>query len=385
MSDQKELLNDTPEVKEEEVQESLPETQEAEVSPEEGGETEAEEAAADVSESEEEADVSDASESQEESEDIDAQIASLKKHDAAVLLIKKAKNTVKDAETQMDACKLLLSDDLKEYEAAKASLKAGGLEGSEALLESLGFNGEEEDISSVEEDGALFEAKEEVGPLYISDVSSGKFTGFILALIFGAATLAGVVFAMTKKLGITLDMNKMPSKETCDSILSGVGSLIGKPDPMIGGAMVGVVVLLVMWIVYAIRVSSRAGSNLEFAKEQLQKAEEHAAVKGTCKEEMDKVDAHIKDAIAVMKTYEVLLNEQEAKLKRILYLEKGDSESPEYHQKSRREMEESFDLIESIKTFINTPMSEEGKLSGKSTLFLYRAKNRLEKAIERLY
>jgi hypothetical protein len=156
-------------------------------------------------------------------------------------------------------------------------------------------------------------------------------------------------------------------------------------DPMVGGAMLDVVVLLVMWIVYAIRVSVRASSNLEFAKEQLKQAEEYASLKGTCKDEMDKVDAHIKDAIEVMKTYEVIFNEQKGKLRRIQHIEQSGQESPEYHEKSLKEMEDTYDLIKAIKDFLNMPMSEEGKLSGKSTLFLYRAKNRLEKMIEKLY
>jgi hypothetical protein len=100
---------------------------------------------------------------------------------------------------------------------------------------------------------------------------------------------------------------------------------------------------------------------------------------------MDKVDAHINEAIKVLKTYEVVLTEQNGKLKRIIHIE-GVKELPsEYHEKSLKEMEDTYDLIKAMKDFLNTPMSEEGKLSGKSTLFLYRAKNRLEKMIEKLY
>ena len=100
---------------------------------------------------------------------------------------------------------------------------------------------------------------------------------------------------------------------------------------------------------------------------------------------MDKVDAHIKDAIETMKTYEVILHEQKGKLKRIQHIEQNGEETPEYHEKSLKEMEDTHDLIKTIKDFLNTPMSEDGKLSGKNTLFLYRAKNRLEKMIDRLY
>jgi len=325
----------------------------------------------------------DREESGEKEGEIDEHLGNLGKQDAATLLIKKAKHIVDDAEAQMEACKLLLSDDLKEFEDAKESLKRGGMEESEELLELLEYAKDEN--GEPEEEIIVFEAKEEVPPVYISDISSGKFTGFLLALVFGAATLLGLVYLATEKLGITLDLSKVPAAETRNSILSWFGSLVGVNDPMAGGAMLAAAVLLVMWIVYAIRVSIKASSNLEFAKAELKKAEEYASLKGTCKDEMDKVDAHIKDAIDMMKTYEVIFHEQKGKLRRIRHIEQSGDETPEYHEKSLKEMEDTYDLIKTIKDFLNTPMSEEGKLSGKSTLFLYRAKNRLEKMIDRLY
>lgn len=326
-------------------------------------------------------------EEKQESADIDAHIANLTKHDAAILLIKKAKHIVHDAEAQMDACQMLLSDDLKEFEQAKQSLMEGGMDESEALLNALGYskdeNGEDQEE---EEDRVVFETKEEIPPVYIRDISSGKFTGFILALLAGLVTLIGMLYVATEKVGVTLDVSKIPSKEVLDKVLGWYGSFIGRADDaMVGGSIVLIAVLLVMWIVYKIRVSLKAGSNLHFAKEQLRKAEEYASAKGTCKDEMDKVDAHIKDAVSTLKTYEVVLHEQQGKLKRIQHIEQSGEETPEYHEKSLKEMDDTYDLIKTIKEFLNTPMSEEGKLSGKSTLFLYRAKNRLARMIERFY
>ncbi|KYJ86519.1 hypothetical protein [Sulfurovum riftiae] len=394
MSEQKEQ-NEVLEEKAEELEEALKQEQNDEVTATEKEAAETEDPAAaeeenpevpteaeTAAEESEDAEVSEVAEESEE--DLDVQIAKLKKNDAAMLLIKKAKHIVHDAEAQMEACKLLLSDDLKDFEDAKKSLIEGGMEESEELLEALGFAKDEEEEEEVEE-VSVFEAKEEVPPVHIRDISSGKFTGFLLALIFGLSTLFGLLYVATEKLGITLDLSKAPSGETISSILIWFSSLVDMKEPIIGGAMLIGTVLLVMFIVYKIRVSVRASSNLEYAKEQLKKAEEYASVKGSCKDEMDKVDAHIKEAIETMKTYEVILHEQKGKLRRIQHIEQSGEETPEYHEKSLKEMEETYDLIKTIKEFLNTPMSEEGKLSGKSTLFLYRAKNRLEKMIDRLY
>lgn len=317
-------------------------------------------------------------------EDLDAQIANLDKNDAAVLLIKKAKHIVHDAENQMEACKVLLSDDLKDFEIAKEALGKGGMDECEEMLDVLGYSGMEDEEKS-EGEVVVFEKKEEVPPVYIRDVSSGKFTGFLLALFFSLLALLGLVYVATEKMNMTLDLSKIPSAETFNAILSWFGSLVGTATPAVGGALLSGAVLFIMWIVYTIRVTLKARSNLQFAKEELAKAEEYAGLKGTCKDEMDSIDAHIKDAIETLKTYEVILHEQEGKLKRIHHLEKSDDESAQYHARSLKEMEDTYDLIKTIKAFLNTPMSEEGKLSDKSTLFLYRAKNRLDKMIESLY
>ncbi len=316
--------------------------------------------------------------------DVASQVEDMNKHDASVLLVEKANIIVKDAEKQMDACKLLLSDDLKGYEAAKKALNEGGLNECETLLSELGYVDESEE--TVVEDGVVFEAKEDLSPIVLQDVSSGKFTGFILALLGGTATLAGLVYLATEKLGLTLDVTKVPSSETMSNIASWFPSAIDMPaNPLIGGGFLLVVVLLVMWIIYAIRVNSTGSKNLHFAMKQLEEAEVYTAHKGNCKEEMDKVDVHIHDAIATLKTYQVLFNEQKGKLQRILHIEGEKEELSEYHQKSILEMKETQGLINAVRSFMATAMSEEGKLSGKSTLFLHSAKSKMQKMIERLY
>jgi len=48
-------------------------------------------------------------------------------------------------------------------------------------------------------------------------------------------------------------------------------------------------------------------------------------------------------------------------------------------------MQDTSELIHAIKDFMSVPMSEEGKLSGKSSLFLHRAKSKVQKVLDRFY
>jgi len=311
------------------------------------------------------------------------QIDNLKKHDAAVLLIAKTKSMVDDTEKQLDECKLLLQEDLKRYDEAKASLKEHALKESEALLEELGYD-KEEDVH--EEDDVVFEPKDEIPSFYVREVSKGKFTSSLLALIGGIVTFAGLAYFAAQKVGVPLDITKVPNHEAVTKVFGWYATLFGgKPDLFMGGAFVLIATLFVMVLIYGIRVASRASRNLAFAKQQMEEAQEYAKHKGSCKEEMDKVDAHMNEAIKVLKTYEVVLQEQNGKLKRILHIE-GVQETPsKYHEKSQRELKDTDMLINAIKKFTGISMSEEGKLSGKSTLFLHSAKSKLQKFLDRHY
>ncbi len=320
-------------------------------------------------------------------EDALAQIDNMNKHEAAVLLVTKTKHIVNDAEKQMDACRMLLSDDLQAYEDAKSALHANALDESQQLLEELGYEADVTEADAFEEENSVvFEAKEERPPFYVKDVSSGKFGSFILSLLVGTGTVAGFAYYAASKTGVTLDPSKLPSVDTLKSLAAWYGTLInGKEDLMVGGALVGGVTVVLMWLVYGIRVSGKAKRNLAFAKQQLEEAQEYAAYKGNCKTEMDKVDAHMNDAIETLKSYEVILTEQNGKLKRVIHIE-GIKEVPsEYHEKSLKEMADTQMLVGTVKAFMNTPMSEEGKLSGKSTMLLEKAKNKLQQVIDRLY
>ena len=325
----------------------------------------------------------------EESEVIEPPVVKLSKHAQAQQLVEEARSITKDAENQLQECKLLLASDLKEYEGAKQALKENGMHACEDLLDTLGYISEEDEEREKEDENVVvFEPKEEVAPIYIQDVSSGGFTGFLMGIIAGLLTFVALIYVATEKVGITLDISKIPEFDVVKPIFTFYSSLIGAGEnASMGAAIIVVVSLLVMWLVYTIRVSTKASANIHHATEQLAAAQEYTAQKSSCKDEMDKVDVYIHDAIKSLKTYQILFTEQKGKLERILHLEGVSTEDKvvEYHHKSMLEMRDTRELIDTVKDFMSIPMSEEGKLSGKSSLFLHRAKSRIQKTIDRLY
>ena len=307
----------------------------------------------------------------------------VKKHIQALELVEKAKNIVQGAEAQTQECKLLLVSDLKEYDTAKRSLKKGGLEVCSDLLEKAGTTTSarlEEEAGSI-----VFETKEEIPPMPIKSVASGRFTGVVYALLAGVITAISLIYMATEKLGITLLVTKTPSAERIENIMTTFSTFVGLDNYYAGIGLFVAAVLFVTVLVYLIRTALKGNANLHFAVKQFAEAELYTETKENCKTEMDKVDVHMKESIETLKMYEVIFNEQKGKLERILHIEGEKQKSTEYHEKSYTEIRETKELIETIKHFMMMPMSEEGKLSEKSELLLQRAKTKMDKILERLY
>ena len=308
-----------------------------------------------------------------------------KKHQKALRLVNQAKDIVKEADKQTEACKLLLVGDLKEYDDAKMALKKGGLDTCASLVEQLGYQNQNDDAIE-EEIIVVFEPKDEIAPITLKNVSSGKFTGLMVAIFSGVATAVGLTYLATEKLGMTLDITKIPSEKAMQEIGTWFSTAVGlESNVYVGAGIFALATLSVMAIIYAIRVSLKGSKNLHFAVKQLVEAEHYTEQKGHCKAEMDKVDAHMKDTVTTLKMYEVLFNEQKGKLERILHIEGSKEKSTDYHEKSFLEIRETKELIRTIKDFTSRPMSEEGKLSEKSISALQRAKTQMDKMLERLY
>ncbi len=305
------------------------------------------------------------------------------KQEKAIRLVAQARGIVKEADDVSSECTLLLRDDLAEYEDTKINLKERGFDTCNALLESMGYRSTDEEV---EEEAVVFESKAIVKPVVIKDVSSGKFTGVLSALIAGGVTAIGLVYLATEKLGMTLYIDKVPSPAITENIAGWFSTLIGMESNMVVGAGVfGVSVLLVMVIIYMLRVTLKTSSNLHFAVKQFVEAELYAEQKVDCKVEMEKVDLHMKDTIKTFKTYEVLFNEQQGKLQRILHIEGPKEQATEYDTRSFAEIRETQNLIHAIKDFMTISMSEEGKLSEASVLRLEKVKIQMDSMIDRLY
>jgi hypothetical protein len=345
---------------------------------------------------------------------LDTDITKLSKADAVALLVKKAKILVDEADAKLNDCQATDRSDLQEYENAKADLKASVVEVNNEILKQL--NSQEEQIEELEaqEEGeqyaqelntldnieesievlkeedfveaAPYELKNSIAPMYVQEPSSGKFGGFIMGLIGGGATLAGMAYYASTKLGIQLDPSKVPTMETCKPIFDFYAKLVNQPNTEVGMGLMGGAALLVLWIIYGMKKSSKASKNLEFAKDQLHQSEAYALQKDESKDLLHDIDTHIKDAVDTFKLYTVMLNEQKAKLNRIMYVEADKLASGDFNDKSLQEIEDTRGLVESVKEYLATPLADEnGRLSNGIISALATMKSSVNNLLSRLY
>ena len=300
-------------------------------------------------------------------------------------LIDEARAMVEASHSDVRDCMQILDDDLMAFEDKKSQLLHGLAQVTEELLEEVGF--EPEEVVDIGSDGIAFDKEEKIKPMRVKSLSSGKFSSFLLGLIVALAIVVGWVYVATEKLGMTLDVSKVPTPEIQNKIFSWIGGVVtaGEANPTYGMIAVALSAILSMWIVYSLRVYLRSTSNRKIAEKVNEDAKFYCTQKEECKKEMEKVSEHIHEVIELMNTYDVLFDEQNAKIRRIMYIE-GKLPFHEYHQKSKDEIKQAGIILDSLGQLVSTAMADEhGALSEDAKDSLAEVKEIQKQYIDRFY
>ncbi len=299
-------------------------------------------------------------------------------------LIETSKELVSKANTEVNECKIVVSKDAELFDETKRNFNNATFKSAETLLEKLGF-----DYSSYDElEPFELSIDDDDEGFSVQDISSGRFTGLLLALLAALATLGGVIYLALTKLNIdpkTLTPENIT--EQVNPVLTWIGTLGGNTggNMMVGAAILGFSALLMAWLVYAIRVNTKAKKNLRIAQEMHEKSKEYSMTKEDCKREMEKIDAHLREATAEVNNFDTILNEKVGTLKRILHIEGEFDEDKEYHPSSRKTMRETEKVMQAVEHLLNTAITKEGKLNFESVQALQNAKDVYADYLARIY
>ena len=303
----------------------------------------------------------------------------------AEALIAVSQELVEKVDSDVAACQVGISEAAEEFDDAKRNFKNVTLKNADSLLEKVGFEyvtfeeAEEFELSvdvSTEEDFS------------VKKLSSGRFTGLILALLAALATAAAWIYLAMSKLGI--DSSKLDA-ETATSHVNPVltwigGDMVSGNNNMIVGALIlGFSALIIAWLVYALRTNLKGAKNLRIAKDTFEKSNEYCLTQEECQREMKKVDAHLREATVEVSNLETILNEQASVLKRIIHVEGAYEEEKEYHPSSKKVMRETEKIMRAAESLIETAITQERKLNFKSVQALNSARGVYAEYLTRIY
>ncbi len=220
--------------------------------------------------------------------------------------------------------------------------------------------------------------------LYIDDISNGKGGAFFAALVGGAVTV-GAWYGFLLSQGAVTEPPKEFNMETLSPIFDKLASLIGLGGGAEKGAGVVIIsALIVMWIIYAIKVKSKAKKNIEIAAQKEQMANEYCTKKEECKNKMEAIREHLNAMHDTAQKFAVLLDEKNASIKRAFYFE-GKVEFDKYHALTQKEINEAKELINQLEKLLSTPVARAGVLTEEAKEVLEEANRYIDSYLEYIY
>jgi len=305
------------------------------------------------------------------------------KNDQSKKLMKESEKLISKADEDIKSTKESVSQSVNKFEELKGTLLNTTFTQSQILLEKTSY-----EYSKAESDDpfeiSLAARGEDVS---VSNISSGAFTGLILGLIVALATVAGWIYFATTKLGVALTPALIENQTDQTTLFTWIGGGMtgGVGNPMFGMATVGISALVLGFMVYKLRVSMKENKNFKVANETFEKSNLYVQNQKETKTEMQKIDDHVQEIIPVIENYKILLEEQNAKLQRVVHVEGILDENSEYHPSSIATMQDSERMMERIEELLTIPVTKEGQLNDASRQSLFEAKSVYDYYISKIY
>jgi len=300
----------------------------------------------------------------------------------AEALIEASKELVNRVDSEVAECKIGTTEAAEKFDKVKRTFKNSTLKSADTLLEKVGF----EYITYEEAEAFELAIEENTKQSFsVERLSSGRFTGLLLAILVALLTVAVWVYIALRKLSI--DPRTLTPESAMSQVnptLEWIGGLVGGTTS-IGALILGFSALIMAWLVYAVRMSLKGKKNLRLAQDTFEKSNEYCMTKEECQREMKKVDSHLREAADEIGNLTTILNEQSATLKRVIHVEGIYEDEKEYHPSSKKVMRETEKIMRAAESLLETAITQEGKLNFQSVQALNSAKDIYTEYLSRIY
>jgi len=221
--------------------------------------------------------------------------------------------------------------------------------------------------------------------LKIQEPPSGKFKGFMLGLFVALITITALFAYGAYLAKLPLKPPTLLQKSNLDLISQKFVELTHLQIPSWGGyVLVALIALIVWFLVYKLIVLLTGLKNQKYISKKEQESQEYKLNLQRKKQNLIDLIEHINKVMSVNKKYDIILQEQNAKLNRIMFIEEP-KEISDLHPKSKAEVDKTILLVDELVKLMDTPVSINDKLNPHSIDALKSANVIINEVIKGLY
>jgi len=249
------------------------------------------------------------------------------------------------------------------------------------LLKRLGVDSladEEAAISEIQKDN-----KEQL--ITIKRPSKGNLKGFFVGLIGTIATIGGALAYGAKMANLPINSATFLQKANLDTIATKYAELINVKGTMPGYALVGVSSLLVGFILYKIVTAIQKSKNSKYVEKIEKDTKQFIENLNNKIAKIYDLGEHIEHIKQVMQKYDIILQEQNAKIRRMLFIEQPEDGVDSLQRASKLEVEKTVLILDELLKLMNTPVNDGIEIREESKERLHSANSVINEVIKKLY
>ncbi len=221
--------------------------------------------------------------------------------------------------------------------------------------------------------------------LNVKHPSKGKVKGLFWGTLTALISIAAIGAYGAKLANLPLNITTFMQKSNIDTIITKYFKLLHINLSIENGYILAVAIPLILgFIIYKIITFAQKFKNRKYVEHLEENAKEYKKELENKIEELQNIIEQIEKVKPINEKFDIILKEQNAKLNRILFLEKPES-FDELHEKSKQEVVKTKELLEKILKLMNTPVIENNKLNEELINNLKETDEYINEIIKSLY
>jgi len=251
-----------------------------------------------------------------------------------------------------------------------------------SLLKEVGVENLDESMNEAKE--IVQENKAEL--LQVKPLSKGNFTAFIFGLLGTVATATGLTLFGAKLASLPLTPPTFMQKANLDAIANKLASLINiKDTPMAGYLLVAAVSLLVGLILFNLIKFIKRRKNIKYVDRLESDVQKYIDELDEKIEKSQKLTEHLEHIKQVMQKYDIILQEQNAKIRRMLFIEQPTDGLKSLQRASQVEVEKTLLILDELLKLMNSSVNDGLEITQESHENLHSANSIINEVIKKLY